>query len=250
MCAGCAGMFVDAHVHAHEYGNEILSSYCGSEDLRLIAVSDDYNSSLKTIKLCRACPNMIPSIGIHPWEVGSAEGVNEAMKLLNELGDKVPMLGEVGLDKKFVPNTFNKQLEVFKVFLNYASENGKGLNIHAAGAWNEVLRELERSDVKVAIIHWYTGPQELLKRIVNLGYFIGVNAAIRIQKKMREIARVAPLEVILTESDGPYNYRGMKLGPNLIPGTVRLIAELKGLSTEEVEEAITSNFNRLLKLLK
>ncbi len=242
-------MLVDAHVHAHEYGNEVISSYCGSSNLALIAVSDDYNSSVKTIKLCRACPNIVPAVGIHPWEVGSKQSIESATKLVNELGNKVPILGEVGLDKKFVPNTFNKQLEVFRVFLKYASEEGKGVNVHAAGAWSEVVRELSRNDVKVAIIHWYTGPKELLKEIESLGYFVGINAAIRIQKKMREIARVAPLEIILTESDGPYNYRGLKLGPNLIPGTIRLIAELKGMKPEEVEEVVSSNFRRLLREL-
>ncbi len=239
-------VIIDSHIHLHEYGDEV-SRYCGSKCLRLIAVSDDLESSKHTIELGKRCWNVVSAVGIHPWSI--SEGADKYLNQVLELAREVQFIGEVGLDKKFVPQTYERQLSVFREFLRIASEYGKGVSVHAAGAWSDVLRELEKHDVKVAIIHWYTGPTELLNSIRSLGYYIGVNPAIKIQRKMREVVKAAPLEMLLTESDGPYNYRGMSLGPELIRETIGIIAELKGVGGAEVIEAIKQNFKSIMKEL-
>ena len=239
-------ILIDSHIHLHEYGNEV-SKYCGSSCLRLIAVSDDLESSKRTIELGKKCWNVVPAVGIHPWSI--SEGADRYLDQVLELAREARFVGEVGLDKKFVPQTYERQLTVFREFLKVASEHGKGVSVHAAGAWSDVLRELERHDIKVAIIHWYTGPTDLLSSIRSLGYYIGVNPAIKIQRKMREVVKAAPLEMLLTESDGPYNYRGMNLGPELISETIGIIAELKGVSEADVTEAIKQNFKSIMKEL-
>jgi len=240
------GVFIDSHVHLYEYGDEV-SRYCGNHHLRLIAVSDDLESSIKSVDLGRKCWNVIPAVGIHPWNIG--KGAEGSLTRVLELAREVPFIGEVGLDRKFVPQTYEVQLAVFREFLKFATEYGKGLSVHAAGAWVDVLKELGRYGVKAAIIHWYTGPTNLISEIKSLGYYIGVNAAIKKQEKLREVVRVAPLEIIITESDGPYNYRGMTLNPELIPDTVKAIAELKGVNEVEVAEAIKYNFQQVMKVL-
>jgi len=239
-------VIIDSHIHLHEYGNEV-DKYCGNMCLRLVAMSDDFESSKHTVELGRRCRNVVPAVGIHPWSI--SEGADRYLNQVLELIREAQFVGEVGLDRKFVPQTFKRQLSVFREFLKAASEYGRGVSVHAAGAWSEVLRELEKYDVKVAIIHWYTGPIELLDNIKSLGYYIGVNPAIRMQRKMREVVKAAPLEIILTESDGPYNYRGMSLGPELIRETIKIIAELKSISVAEVAEAIKQNFNSVIKEL-
>jgi len=209
-----------------------------------MAVSDDPKSSKRTLEIARKCKNVLAGVGIHPWEVGKAsdDDLRAALSLVRE----AHFIGEVGLDKLFVPKTFSKQVKFFEEFVERAVRYGKILSIHAAGAWSDVLEVLRSAGVKLAVIHWFTGPLHLLKVIEDSGYFIGVNPAIKIQEKSRKVVKAAPLSVLLTESDGPYRYRGMELGPELIPETVRVIAELKSVSPGVIYGAIRSNVEDLL----
>jgi len=121
------------------------------------------------------------------------------------------------------------------------------MSIHAPDAWKEVLEVLKKSNVKVAIFHWYTGPINLLKEIVDEGYYIGVNVAAKMQKKHIDVIRATPLESLVTESDGPYRYRGMLLEPSLLPELISLIASIKGLSEYDVKVQVWDNFSKILK---
>lgn len=235
--------YVDAHVHLHEFDRKSAARF--AEKFILIAVSDDYESSLKTLELAHVL-KVHPCIGVHPWEAHkvSDEEVARTLKLL-ERGEAAS-IGEVGLDKKFVPKTFERQLEIFRKFLKAAEELSLLVNLHAAGAWKEVLEELERYNIERAIFHWYTGPLSILEKIVEKGYMITVNPAVKIQNKMRKIVKEAPLSAILTESDGPYKYRGINLTPEMIPDTVKTIAQIKGLDQNTVAEKIHQNAKKIL----
>lgn len=157
------------------------------------------------------------------------------------LAGRASCIGEVGLDKKFVPQTFEKQLPVFRRMVEAAVERGLPLNIHSPGAWRDVYRVLRDYGVEKAVFHWYTGPLDLLREIVSAGYYVSVNAALKVQAKMRRVAREAPLESIVLESDGPYRYRGLELSPRMIPEAARLVAAEKGVTLEAVREAVLEN---------
>lgn len=235
---------VDAHCHLYEFSDDELGAYCNSLHLIIVSVSDDYTSSLRTLDIAVRCRNVIPAIGVHPWVLNRVDAERE-VELISTLVSKVRLLGEVGIDRRFVPETYDKQLEVFRKFLGIARDLNLGVNVHAAGAWGEVLNLLSRYDIKVAIIHWYTGPVELLKHIEDMGYYITVNPAVKIQERLREVVRKAPIEIVLTESDGPYTYRGLRLTPAEVLTTINELAMIKGLNNKEVTEAIYRNFSRL-----
>ncbi len=244
-------LLVDAHCHLHEYSEEDIKRILSKQPLIIIAVSDDYLSSLRTLALARMYKQaVIPCLGIHPWSVHElADPIAEAKKIVRLCVDaNVNCIGEVGLDRKFYPETFDIQLRVFKVFLEAARDYDMVLNIHAAGAWDDVLKLLLQYRIRRALIHWYTGPLSLLNEIVKHGYFISINPAVKVQKKHANIAERAPLESILTESDGPYNYRGLKLSPLLLPDTVRELSRIKGVSYSSVVEAVRNNVYRLFSL--
>ena len=237
----------DAHCHLYEFSESDIAAYAKS--FLIAAVSDDLESSRKTLLIAKRFRSVIPCIGVHPWEVGETpiSHLAEIAKLIDS--HDVHCLGEIGLDKKFSSSTISRQRLFFHEFLRLAKEYQLAVNVHALGAWSEVLSLLRKYDISRAVIHWYTGPTELLNTIKSLGYYIGVNPAIKIQKKMKEVVKAAPLEILLTESDGPYNYRKLKLGPELIRDTIKIIAELKGISEAEVANAIKQNFKSLMKKL-
>ncbi len=225
-------MYLDAHVHLHEdpsMKNEIPI---------IIAVSDDLESSKKTLEIADN-----PCVGIHPWQVEEAS--EEDLKELERLLEEASCIGEVGLDHRYVKDK-EKQLKFFEKFLTWSKEYDLPLNIHALDAWREVFELLLKYDVKRAYFHWYNGPLDLIEEIVGQGYFIGINAALRIQKKHAKVLERTPLKAILTESDGPYRYRGLNLRPKEIPWLVRKIAEVKGTSEENVVEEVYKNSVRWL----
>lgn len=235
---------IDTHVHLWEYDEQAINTYCADGNLLLMAVSDNLESSKRTLEIAEGRKNVLAGVGIHPWEVSKAS--EDDLKATLSLVRGAHFIGEVGLDKLFVPKTFSKQVKFFEEFVESAVRHGKILSIHAAGAWSDVLEVLRSAGVKLAVIHWFTGPLHLLKVIEDLGYFIGVNPAIKVQEKSRKVVKAAPLSMLLTESDGPYKYRGMELGPELIPETIRIIAELKSVNPDVVYEAIRSNAENLL----
>ncbi|MCS7108494.1 MAG: TatD family hydrolase [Sulfolobales archaeon] len=236
---------VDAHCHLHEFNDMEVLNYCGNPSLGILAVSDNYTSSLETLKISSKCLNVVPSVGIHPWNVGKVN-LGEVEAVL-ESARNVRFLGEVGIDKRFVPESYEKQVEVLRRFLEYASTNGLGVNLHAAGAWSDALKMLFKYDVKVAIIHWYTGPPELLNDIHSVGYYITVNPAVSLQPKLRDIVSKASLDMILTESDGPYVYRGIRMTPEKVLDVVHEISLIKGVEAQEVFSTILRNYRDALR---
>ncbi|NPA04760.1 MAG: TatD family hydrolase [Crenarchaeota archaeon] len=243
-------MLVDVHCHLHEYGDgeieDILSGFNGV----IVAVSDDYESSLRTLALAEKHPGrIIPCLGLHPWEVKGVEAVEEAERIASLIVERgVPCIGEVGLDKKFCPDTIEVQRRVFEVFLRAAVEADAFMNIHSPGAWGDVLALLREHGVERANFHWYTGPLAVLDEIVSAGYTVSINPAVRIQVKHQRVVVHAPLHALLTESDAPYEYRGMRLSPLMIGEVVNHIARLKGVDPAAVEEAVEANFRRVLRL--
>ncbi|RLE58211.1 MAG: TatD family deoxyribonuclease [Thermoprotei archaeon] len=237
-------VYVDAHCHLYDFEAKDIEEFL-AKNIIIVSVAEDASTSARSLEL-RRTGRIYACVGIHPWEVEKIDKEAEISKIL-AYSKKADCIGEVGLDKKFVSHLFSKQKEIFEKMVEIAVSHNLPLNIHAAGAWREVLEVLDEWKAEIAIFHWYTGPLDVLDKIVSRGYFITVNPSIKIQQKMRKIVEHVPLDVILTESDGPYNYRGLLLKPDLVPSTIEAISKIKGVSAERVRETIYNNFKRVFK---
>lgn len=236
------GRLFDAHCHLHEYDVKEAEEF----DMIIVAVSDDYESSLRTLRMAEEIDGVVPCVGVHPWtltKVGT-DAVGKVVELI--VRQEVKCVGEVGLDKKFVPFSFNAQRKVFEEFVELAHKRDLALNVHAAGAWRDVVEVLKRFNVR-ALIHWYTGPLDLLDEVKEMGLFVGINGAVRVQEKHLVVVRRAPLDIVLPESDGPYKYRGLDLSPPVVRDVVEVIAKEKNLDVEYVLDSLWSNLRRLLR---
>lgn len=238
----------DMHAHTYELkDDEIEDILARDRELVIVSVSDDPKSIVRTYELSRSYDQVIPCAGYHPWnfrEGGSLEGVMESIRLAERLG--VTCIGEVGLDRKFLPDdTWDIQVEAFKKFIELTSEVDGFLNIHSPGAWRDVL-DMISGRVERAMLHWYTGPLDLIPVVKDMGYYISINPAIRIQEKHRRVAEYAPLDVIVFESDSPYNYRGLRLSPLMVRESIRIVASIKGVDPNTVLEYSVRNSSLLL----
>jgi len=235
--------YVDSHCHADEYSLEKLRAIISKYGMKIVGVSVDYSSALKILNYSNKLNNFIPCIGIHPWYVEKASDL-DIMKLL-DLVNNVKCIGEVGLDTRFVAKTIDKQREIFIKFLEVARDYDLVLNLHSVDTWREILELLVKYDINRAVFHWYTGPINLLREINDSGYKISINPAVKFQKKHLEVLEKASIEMIVTESDGPYLYKGLNLTPEMIPEVINFISKIKEIEEKDVIKVIYNNFEKL-----
>ena len=238
--------YVDSHCHLYKFNEIEIKRIIKDKDIIILSVSEDLESSLKNIVLSQLNENIIPAIGIHPWNI---EKVNEnTFKIIEDIikDNKIKILGEIGLDKKFHPETFEKQKEIFEKFLNLAIEYDLNLNLHTPNASNDVFDLLIKYDIKKAYFHWYSGDEKLLEEIIDKGYFIGINVATIVNEKYKKYIEIANIENIITEYDGPYNYKGIILHPDMLKDLYKLISDIKRVSLKELSNIIKNNFAKFI----
>ncbi|MGQ4833564.1 MAG: TatD family hydrolase [Candidatus Asgardarchaeia archaeon] len=238
--------YVDAHTHFYEYSEKIIEKI-KQTNILVVGVSDDILSSEKTIALAKQYSFLIPCVGFHPWTFeDKSVDINFLLRKMDLLINKhkVRCIGEVGLDKRYGEKTYNLQVSFFKGVLEIASEMNLVVNIHALDTWHDAFQLLTNYSIKKAIFHWYTGPINLLKDIESQGYYITLNPSIVIQKKHRKVAEVADISHILTESDGPYNYRKLFLHSGLVPALVKQLADIRNENEVVIRRNVYYNFKR------
>ncbi|EOD42412.1 Mg-dependent DNase [Candidatus Nanobsidianus stetteri] len=238
--------YIDSHCHLYKFNEIEIKRIIKNKDITILSVSEDLESSLKNLILSQLNENVIPAIGIHPWNI---EKVNEnTFKIIEDIikDNKIKILGEIGLDKKFKPETFEKQKEIFERFLNLAKEYDLNLNLHTPNASNDVYDLLIKYDIKKAYFHWYSGDEKLLEEIIDKGYFIGINVATIVNEKYRKYIEITNIKNIITESDGPYNYKGVILHPDMLKDLYKLISDIRKIDLEELSNIIQNNFARFI----
>ncbi|HIP90055.1 MAG TPA: TatD family deoxyribonuclease [Candidatus Nanopusillus sp.] len=238
--------YVDAHIHLHGFEEKEREILLKNREFIFLAVANDVSSSFFNMKLSLLYENVIPAVGIHPWNIEKTK--NEDMAKIENIIKRtnIKVLGEIGIDKKFVPGTINKQREFFERFLKLAKEYDLSVNLHTPDAWEEVFDILIKYDIKKAYFHWYTGPVSMLEEIQSNQYFVGINPAIFLQKKHQEVLRYADLDNIITESDAPYKYKGIYLHPEKIEEVINYIAERKKVDSKYLKIRLKENLSRFL----
>ncbi|MGC8573300.1 MAG: TatD family deoxyribonuclease [Caldisphaera sp.] len=239
----------DMHCHLNEFQENELEEIFKS-NIKVVAVSEDIKSLNKIIELSYSYPkNVIPCGGFHPWMIkeGKTEEVKIILKIIEKNGLKC--IGEVGIDKRFLSeDTYKMQEEIFLLFVNLAKELNAMINIHSPNAWNEVLNILKNKEVKKAMFHWYTGPLTLIDQIIREDYVISLNAALMIQKKYQKIIENTPLSSVVLESDGPYNYHGVRLSPLMLYKFIDFISGIKKVERNTIISTTSKNAMKLLSL--
>lgn len=235
-------MLVDSHCHVYGFRPDELEKF---KDILIIGVAEDYESSIKNLEISRDFLNIYPFVGVHPWNIKGI--VNQEIEKILDLVGRSRGIGEVGLDERYGKKSLEEQIVVFKMFCEVASEKNLPMNIHALDAWRESFNIVTSYNVKRVLFHWYTGPLSLLEDIASQKYYISINPAVIIQAKHKAILEKAEVDILLTESDGPYIYRGMSLDPLKIRELLQIIAAIKEIPLEYLEKVIEENLRRFLE---
>jgi TatD DNase family protein len=161
------------------------------------------------------------------------------------------MIGEIGLDYHWVRDAsqYPAQARVFEFLLAAAGQQGKTVNLHTKGAEKEILNLLRRYGVQRAIIHWYSGPRDVLQAMVGDGFYFTIGVEVLRSPDIQAIARDLPSELLLTETDNPGGQMWLtgSLGmPRHVRDVIEKLAELRQATAEDIIETVQDNFVRLV----
>ena len=222
----------------------------------MVTISTRIGQLPTLLDICVAHDNIYCSVGTHPHNADEERGipVDEIVRLSEH--PKVVAIGEAGLDYHYQLGSPEAQAEGFRAHIEAARRTGLPLEIHTRDADADTIAILEEEHAKgafPAILHCYTGGPELARRAVELGLFVSFTGVITFKKSeaLRAIARDVPLDRLLVETDAPYlapePYRGKTNEPSYVVHTAQTLADVKGVSPEELAAATTENFFRLFR---
>lgn len=205
----------------------------------------------KILELTEKYPFLYGSVGVHPDEVGDLNEENFAR--MSELADrkKIVAIGEIGLDYYWdkEPEIQAKQRYWFVRQLALAQQADLPVIIHSRDAAEDTMKIMEKAyeDGIKGVIHCYSYSPEMAQEYVKMGYFIGVGGVVTFKnaKKLVKTVETIPLSSIVLETDCPYMapepHRGTRNDSRNIPYVIAKIAEIKGVSVEEVEQTTREN---------
>ena len=185
---------------------------------------------------------------------GGAQALDEALAEIDRLAalPQVKGVGETGLDYfRTGPEGKEAQERSFRAHIEIAKRHGKALVIHDRDAHDDVLRVLkEEGAPERTVFHCYSGDAEMAEVCAREGYFMSFagNVTFKNAQNLRDAVAVAPLELLLVETDAPFltpvPYRGRPNAPYLIPVTVRALAAVRGLDEDALATALAANTAR------
>jgi TatD DNase family protein len=196
---------------------------------------------------------IIPAYGIHPMYADTA--TDQALENLSAFSTQGIAIGEIGLDPAY-PIPLDLQERAFREQLRLAVQRGLPLLIHCRQAFQRVLKVMREESVHQVggIMHAYSGSLEMARDFIRLGFAISISGTVTRHNAVRplKVTRALPLEHLVLETDAPdmtpQRYRGTYNRPAWIAETALRVAEIRGVSIEEVARITTDNARRVLRL--
>ena len=251
-------MIFETHAHYDdekfdEDRAELLSSMQENGIGRIINVSANLESLENTRKLMEVYPFIYGAFGLHPDEVGDLnEDVMARMRELCRM-EKAVAVGEIGLDYYWDKENHEKQEYWFRRQIQLAVKLGKPIAIHDREAHGDVMRILKEEKAfenTRVLMHCYSGSAEMARQYLTMGCYFSIAGPVTYKnaKKAPEIIAAIPLDHMCIETDAPYltpmPFRGRRNDPSYVRYTAMKIAELKGISLEEVARATCETAKR------
>lgn len=214
----------------------------------------DLPSSRKSLALARQFPHVYAAVGIHPHSADDAVPQDYAELRQMCRDPKVRAIGEIGLDYHYDFSPRLVQIEVFSKQMALAQELGMPVVIHEREAARDCLDVVRQYDLCRGVYHCYSGSVETARGLIQRGYYLGFNGVITFSNARRshEVLRWMREDRILLETDCPYltpvPHRGERNDSRLMCHTLAVMAELRGVSPEEMARITTENARRFYGL--
>lgn len=250
-------MLVDSHCHldkldlsAHggDLNKALQAAYQRHVD-HILCIGIDLEHIDDVVTLAEQHESVFASVGVHPLYRESREP--QLQDLIRVSGHpRVVAIGETGLDYFYGEGDLQWQKERFVVHIEAARQTRLPLIIHTRGAKEDTLaylREVGQGEVQ-GVLHCFTEDLDMAQRAVDMGFLISISGIVTFRNavELRDVVRALPLDRLLVETDAPWlapvPHRGRKNEPQFVVEVAAKVAELKGVSLEEVARVTTDNF--------
>jgi len=252
-------MLVDSHCHLDfpDFANA-LDAIVGRARAaglgRIVTISTRVKKHGDLLAITERFPEVFCSVGTHPHNAHEELDVSTADLVALARHPKVVAIGEAGLDYHYDFSPRDAQERSFRNHIAAARETGLPLVIHSREADDDMARILEQEMGQgpfPAVLHCYTGGPELARRAVALGCYIGFTGIVTFKNSaaLRAIAKDVPADRFLVETDAPYlsplPYRGKRNEPAYVAQVAQVLAEVRGVTPDEIARQTTENFFKL-----
>ena len=253
-------MLFDTHAHmddrAFDTDREALLSGLAGQGLALVMNPGcSLESSRNVDLLTRKYDFLYGAVGSHP---DAADEVNEAVleeyRNIVASNPKIKAIGEIGLDYHYEDIPRDLQKKAFRMQLELARELRLPVIVHERDAHEDGMKMVEDFPEVTGVFHCYSGSLEMAKWLINRGWYIGFTGVLTFKnaRKALEVAGNIPLERIVLETDCPYMspepFRGKRNDPGKLYRMAERLAELRGLTVEEIHAITTENGKRLYRI--
>lgn len=255
---------VDSHCHLDRldlepFGGTIAGVIADAAEQgvgHMLCVCIDMDNFADVTAIAREFPNVWASVGVHPNEQESrVPDTDELAKLAGD--ERIVAIGETGLDYfRSEGDDLEWQRDRFRSHIRAARLADKPLIIHSRAAREDTIRLMaeEGADAVGGVMHCFVEDWATAERAMELGFYISFSGIVTFRNaaELKEVAKRVPLERLLVETDSPYlapvPNRGKENRPAWVRHVAEHIAELRGISLDEVTRATTENFFRLFRI--
>jgi len=252
---------IDSHCHLdheplYDNLNEVLDRSKQIGITKLLTISTTFKSFNKIVKIVKLDPMIFGTFGIHPHESSTDIATKDIITKNIKVNKKIIGVGETGLDFFYNHSEKEKQIISFKHHIEASIDLELPLIVHSRNAETEtfnILNSYKKNKPKI-LMHCFTGSSSFAKNLLTLNTFFSASGiitftnSIELQVTFKEL----PLNKLLIETDSPFlapiPMRGKKNEPSFIKYTAKKLADLKGLTSNEITKITTNNFNNLFSI--
>lgn len=250
---------VDSHCHidrvdVDQFGGSIESMLAHAQELSVkefLCVCIDLEHFDDVFSLAKKHASIYASVGVHPTEqVGKDPSIEELLALADN--DKIIAIGETGLDYFHVEkDSADWQRDRFRRHIAASNQSGKPMIIHTREAKEDTIRIMQEEKAQAGVMHCFSEDWATAEAALDLGFYISFSGIITFKSAdaLREVAKKVPADRLLVETDAPYltpvPNRGKPNSPAYTYYVAQKLAEIRGVSVEEIANTTTQNFKRL-----
>jgi len=253
-------MLFDTHAHMDDRAfdadrEELLKNLPQQGIALLMNPGCSLDSSRNASRLSQTYDYIYAAVGSHPDAADEVtEEVLEEYRKLCKLNPKIKAIGEIGLDYHYEDIPREVQLKAFRAQMELARELGLPAIVHEREAHEDGMSVVREFPDVTGVFHCYSGSAEMARQLVDKGWYIGFTGVLTFKnaRKAVEVAASIPLERIVLETDCPYMspepFRGKRNDPGKLYRMAEKLAQIRGLSVEEIHTITVENGKRLYRI--
>jgi TatD DNase family protein len=221
---------------------------------RMLTISTRVKRRAEIIEIVEKYDDVFGTIGTHPHHVDEEMDVRAADLIGAARHPKIVAIGEAGLDYHYDTGPRDNQARSFRQHIAASRETGLPLVIHSRDCDADmaaILHEEAGKGAFTAVLHCFTGGRDLAFTAIELGHYVGFTGILTFKNStaLRDVAKALPADRILVETDSPYlapvPYRGKRCEPAYVIETAKVLADIRGVTFEQIARQTTENFFRL-----